>query len=155
MSLATQASSSAWTAERPQKGLNYYKSLRDEYSAFISGDERLPMPSVMEAVAAKTIALLIVDVKSRKCKTFNGQVMEENLKALDIGAMWDILLETEEAAKSLAETPKGSTWAPCRAAYLYLRVSMYITEDHWGLLFGLRTGRGGISNQRYAGHCDQ
>lgn len=71
VSLAPQASSSAWTAERPKKELDYYKSLRDEYSTFISGDELLPMPSAMEAVAARTIALLIADVKSRKFMTVN------------------------------------------------------------------------------------
>lgn len=96
-----------WTVERPQKGL------REEYSAFISGHELLPVPHVMEAVTTSTISLLTADVKMQKFITVNREMMEEALNALNIGAkvlahrpnaMWDILLATEEAAKALASS---------------------------------------------------
>lgn len=54
---------------------------------------------------------LMTDVKSSKCIIVNRESMEEALKSLNIGdkvlalqsnARWDILLQTEEAAKSLA-----------------------------------------------------
>lgn len=97
-----------WTAEMPPKGPEYFKNLREECSPFISGHELLPLPSVIETMAAKTIYLLTDDVKSKTFMAVSREAMEEALKDLNIGvkllvrrsnAMSDILLATEKAAK--------------------------------------------------------
>lgn len=110
------------------------------------------MTSVMEVVAARTISLLTVDVKTRKLTVVSREMMEEALKTLNIGAkilsrrssmMWDILLASEEAAKALAgstlttkmlrlQTKYMGTWKTCITLH---RVPMYITEDHLGAFF--------------------
>lgn len=62
------------------------------------------LPSVMEAVTARTISLLTADVNSRKIMAVRRETMKDALKALNIGAkmlarrsnaMWDILLATD------------------------------------------------------------
>lgn len=84
--MAKQPSTSAWIANRPKKGPDYYKGLRDEYKAFISGHKPLLMHSVMEEVAARTISLLTADVKLRKFMAVSREAIEEGLKPLNIGA---------------------------------------------------------------------
>lgn len=65
------------------------------------------------SVATRTISLLTADVNLRKFIAANMEVMEDALMALNIAAqvlagrfnaMWDILLVTEEAAKTLEES---------------------------------------------------
>lgn len=76
-------------------------------------NELLPVPSLLDEVSTKPISLLTTDVKSRKFIGVNRESMEEALKSLNVGvkvlawrsnAKWDILLQIEEAAKSLAES---------------------------------------------------
>lgn len=99
--------------------------------------------------------------------------MEENLTALNIeakvlarksNAVWDILLATEEMAKTLVgsilttkmlrlQTEYMSTWKTCITLH---ELPMYITEDHLGaFFFRLQTSRRSILNQRQVGHCHQ
>lgn len=78
--LATQLSTSAWAAERLQKGL------RSEYSSSISEHGHLPVPYVMEAIITRTISLLTADVKTLNCIAVNREMMEEALNSLNIGA---------------------------------------------------------------------
>lgn len=85
--MPAQPSTSAWVADRPlKKGPENYMGLRDDYKDFILGNELLPLPSIMEAVAARTIFLLMADVKLRKFMAVSREVMEEDLKALNIEA---------------------------------------------------------------------
>lgn len=116
----------------------------------------------MEAVAAKTISLLMANIKLRKFIAVSREVMEEALKALKIGtkvlarrsnAIWDILLAMEEAMKTLA----GSILTMKMLRQLQMKymgtqktcitlhgVTMYITGPFVGLLLGLQTSRGAI-----------
>lgn len=128
--MATQAITSAWTAERPQKRPEYYRGLREEYSS-ISGNELIAVPSEMEVITTRTISLLKADVNTRKCIAVTRHMMEE---ALNIGAkvlnrrsnvVWDILLTTEEIAKI--------EYTGTRKILITLHgVHLYITENHLG-----------------------
>lgn len=62
------------------------KKRSDEYKEFISIFEHLPMPSVMETVAQRTISLLTVDIRTGKFMAVSRETVEESLKALNIGA---------------------------------------------------------------------
>lgn len=64
----------------------------------------------METVNTPTISLLVTDIKTRKLIAVNREVMKKALQNLQIAAkilarrsnaMWDNLLVTEDAAKSL------------------------------------------------------
>lgn len=96
----------------PQKEPEYYKNLKNQFGSFINGNEILPAPSLIETVNARKISLLTTDVKTRKLIAVKREVMKEALKNLQISAkilarcsnaMWDIVLVTEDAAKSLAD----------------------------------------------------
>lgn len=63
--------------EKPQKGPEYYKGLKDEYKEFISNNELFPVPSAIKAVAARTIFLLMVNIKPRKFMAVSKEAMEE------------------------------------------------------------------------------
>lgn len=104
-SMATQATKSAWTAERTKKEPEYYSSLREEYSSF-SGNELIVVPSEIEVITTRNLSLLTADVNTRKCIAVTRIMMEE---ALNIGAnvldrrskaMWDILLSTRVPGRS-------------------------------------------------------
>lgn len=142
----TSTAPSSWVAEKPKKGPNYYKGLR-EYNAFISGHELLPMPTVMEAVSTRIIPLLTMEVKNRKFIAISRETMEEALKALNIAAkvlarrpnaLWDILLATEEAVEALAGNVLTTKTLRLKTEYMGTRktritlhgVLMYISEDH-------------------------
>lgn len=68
-----------------KKGPEYYIGLRDDYKEFILDNELLLLPFIMEAVTARTISLLMADVKSRKFMAVCREAMEETLKALNTG----------------------------------------------------------------------
>lgn len=96
--------------DSPKKGPEYYNILREEYGKFSSGNEVIAVPSDMEAINTRTIYLLTTDVKTRKLIGVSRDLMEESLMSFNIGAkvlthrsndMWDLLLVTEEAVKSL------------------------------------------------------
>lgn len=98
-------------SEQTKKGPDYYESLKEKYEEFIAGNELLAVPSVMEAVNTKRISLLMTDVELRKFIGVSREGMEETLKNLNIrvkvlarrsNTMWDVLLVSEEEAKSLA-----------------------------------------------------
>lgn len=119
------------------KGLDYYKGLRKVYSSFISGDELLPVPSVMEAFTRRTISLLMTVIKMQKFIAVNREILEEALKVLAhrSNAMWDILLAAEEVAKSLTGSVLTTKTLRFQMAYMdtwktlinLYGVPMYIT----------------------------
>lgn len=149
--LATQPSTSTWVAERPKKGPDYYKGLREEYNFFILDHELLPVPSVIEAIASRTISELTASVKTRKFMAVSREAMEEALKALNIGAkvfalisnaIWNILLVTEKAAKPLPggcsrhQDIQTAEYMGTRKTWITLYwVPMYITEEYLGAFF--------------------
>lgn len=102
----------------------------------------------METIT-RTIYLLTADFKTRKFITVNREMVEETPKVLNIGAkllarrsnvMWDILVGTAEAAKTLAGSTPTTKSLRLQTKYMdsrrsritLYRVSMYITEDHQG-----------------------
>lgn len=140
--LATQPSTLAWTTESPPKAPDYYKDLRDEYSSFIFSHELFPMLQVIEAVAARTISLLTADVKLRKYMAVSREAMEEAIKEAKVlarrsNAMWDILLVTEERAKSLAGSILTSKTLRFQTEYISTQITLHgvptcIMEKHFG-----------------------
>lgn len=95
------------------------KRHESQYENFVSDNELIPMPSLLETVNTKIISLLTTDIKSSKLIGVSREIMEDALKSLNIGtkvlacrsnAMWDILLQTEDVAKALA----GSILQPCQ-----------------------------------------
>lgn len=146
--MATLTSTSALAEERPERGLECFKRLSEEYSN-ISDHEHLPEPSVMEAITTRTIPLLTADVKMRKFIAANREMMEETLKALNIGAkvmgrrsnaMWKILLATKGNCKSIGqqdtERQVSQTANRIHGHGITMQgVAMYITEEHLGVFF--------------------
>ncbi|CAE1178303.1 unnamed protein product [Acanthosepion pharaonis] len=106
---STSTAPSAWVPERPEKGPDYYRSRREELKEFIAKDELVPMPSVMETVATRTISLLTVDIKTRKFIPVNREPMEEALKALNIGAK---TCPTKKPAPSTKQAPVPTSEVP-------------------------------------------
>lgn len=64
----------------PQKGPAYYNQLKEKYKKFVSGNELLLMPSILETVNTRTISLLTTDIKTHKLIGVNREIMEEALK---------------------------------------------------------------------------
>lgn len=84
---------------------------KEVYKDYISGNELLTIPSLLEAVLTRTITLLMTDVKTRKLTDVSREIMEEALKNLNIASkvltrrvntMLDILLTTVKETKALA-----------------------------------------------------
>lgn len=142
-----------WEIDRPpQKGPEYYKNLEKQFSSFLNGNEILAVPYLMEMANTPTISLLTMDLKMCKLIAVNRDVIEEVLKILQISAkilarqsnaMWDILLATEDAAKSLAGCVLTTKIVRLQTGYLGTRKSkvtlhripLFISEDHLGFSF--------------------
>lgn len=141
-----------WGDRLKKKGLDYYNSLREECGKFISSNELIAVPSVVETINTRTISLLATDLKTRKLIGVSRDVMEEFLKSLNIGAnelahrsnsLRNILLAMKEAAKSLAVIILTAKLLRLQTKYMgtqkawitLLKVPMYITEDNLWVFF--------------------
>lgn len=117
---------------------------------FITDNELILMPLLMEAVNTRTISLLTMDIKSRRFMNINRKGMEEALKSLNIGAevldrksntRWDILPATEDATKSMAGNILTTKSVRLQTEYMGTRktkvtmhnIPLYIMEDHFSL----------------------
>lgn len=162
--IPTVASPSTWAADRlKEKGPEYYNSLKEGYKKFISGNELLAVLSVLEAINTRTIFLQTTDMKSKKLIG----VSREALKSLNVGAkvfarrynaMWDILLGTEEAAKSFPlnrEVTNRIHGHTENTNYLARCVHVHYREPFGGLLFKLRTVWGCLVSKEQGRHCHQ
>lgn len=123
------------------------KRPESQYENFVSDNELIPVPSLLETVNTKIISLLTTNIKSSKLIGSSREIMEDALKCLNIGtkvltrrsnAMWDILLQTEDVAKVLT----GSILQLSQWSWLYgnkkdysnaTRYIFIYFEDHLGL----------------------
>lgn len=105
---------------------------------------------MVEVISTKIISLLTTNIKSRKLISVKRDGMVEALKSLNIGvkvlarrtnAMWDILLVSEEKAKSFHWGHSGNKGRKAanvehghqKDQITLHRVSMYIKEEHLGI----------------------
>lgn len=104
----SSATPSAWAADRPKKGLNYYEAQKEIFKDYISGNELITIPSVLEAFPSR---MLTIDVKTRKSTGISREIIAEVLKSLNIAPkcwpedqipLWNILLAAVKDTKTLA-----------------------------------------------------
>lgn len=122
---------------------------KEVYKDYISGNELLTIPSVLEAVLTRTISLLTMDVKTRKLTGVSREIMEEALKNLNIASkvltrkintMLDILLTTVKETKTLAGSILTTKSVRLQTEYLdawKMKITLHgmpldISENYWG-----------------------
>lgn len=105
-----------------------------------------------ESVNTNTICLLTTVVKTHMLMDFNREIMEETLKSLNTGAkvyvrcsiaIWGIVLQKAEAAKSLAGDILTTKSVRIQTEYMRRRktkvplhrIPLFIPEDHLGFFF--------------------
>lgn len=91
-----------------RNGPEYYEAQKEVYKNFISGNEFLTIPHVLEAVCYRMIS---TEVKTRRLNDVSREVMEREMYSFSIvpnilarrsNATWGILLGISKEAKVLA-----------------------------------------------------
>ena len=111
-----------------------YKKVRPEkYAQYFQGNQILPIP---EFVEAKTLSLIIIDIKTRRLAGLKKDKFKELLEAAGIlaryfcrcsFATWDILLPSQELATKLAGNSSITTKHYC------YKPNTWVEEELWSL----------------------
>ena len=84
----------------------------EKYEKYFKDWEILPIPELVEAVEPKTLSFVVTDIKTKRLAGLKKETFEDLLKTANIPgkyfcrrsfAIWDVLLPSEEVAKSLAD----------------------------------------------------
>ena len=90
---------------------DYARDRVEKYEKYFKDGEILPIPELVEAVEPKTLSFVVTDIKTKRLAGFKKETFEDLLKTANIPgkyfcrrsfATWDVLLPSEEVAKSLA-----------------------------------------------------
>ena len=90
---------------------DYARDRVEKYEKYFKDGEILPIPELVEAVEPKTLSFVVTDIKTKRLAGIKKETFEDLLKTANIPgkyfcrrsfATWDVLLPSEEVAKSLA-----------------------------------------------------
>ena len=90
---------------------DYARDRVEKYEKYFKDGEILPIPELVEAVEPKTLSFVVTDIKTKRLAGIKKETFEDLLKTASIPgkyfcrrsfATWDVLLPSEEVAKSLA-----------------------------------------------------
>ena len=90
---------------------DYTRDRVEKYEQYFKDREILPITELVEAVEPKTLSFVVTDIKTKRLAGIKKETFEDLLKTANIPgkyfcrrsfATWDVLLPSEEVAKSLA-----------------------------------------------------